>query len=312
MSPYKIIPMPTFFGSGCQTEEVVVAIPMVSVFNELSKEEVETFGLVLLSYGIVHQAVRKETGWEMRIDPLRAAEAEQLIHQYLEENAPEPVVTEDFFYDYKKSLAGVWGALLLAAVHVYIYAFADTLYLRSALASSAGRILDGDWYRAATALLLHADIVHLIGNMVGIAILGSGVCSVMGWGVGWLIILSSGIAGNVLNAVVYKAGHSSIGASTAVFGALGILSAWQVLQRARKPEQRLKALIPLGAGLALLGFMGSSPHTDILAHLFGFCSGITVGGLYGATVKEIPDVKVQTGALILVVIILLRAWGGAF
>jgi len=171
--------------------------------------------------------------------------------------------------------------------------------------------LEGDWYRAATALLLHADIVHLIGNMAGIAILGSAVCSVMGWGVGWLTILSSGIAGNVLNAVVYKAGHSSIGASTAVFGALGILSAWQVMRRARKPEQRLKALMPLGAGLALLGFMGSSTHADIMAHLFGFCSGITIGGLYGATVKEIPDMKVQIGALMLAVIILLRAWVGA-
>ncbi|MEN8245901.1 MAG: rhomboid family intramembrane serine protease, partial [Thermodesulfobacteriota bacterium] len=284
---------------------------MESVFKRLSKDEVETFGLVLLSQGIVHQAVRKEDGWEMRIDPSRAAEAEQLIHQYLEENTPDLVVPEDIFYDYKRSLSGVWGALLLAAVHVYVYVFADTLYLRSALAASAGRILDGDWYRAATALLLHADIVHLIGNMAGIAILGSAVCSIMGWGVGWLAIVSSGIAGNVLNAVVYKAGHSSIGASTAVFGALGILSAWQVMRRARKPEQRLKALMPLGAGLALLGFMGSSAHADILAHLFGFCSGITIGGLYGATVKEIPEVKVQAAALMITAVILLRTWMGA-
>ena len=290
----------------------MVAMIMVTIFNSLSKEEVETFGLVLLSHGIVHQAVRRENGWELRTDPSTAAEAERLIHQYQVENLPAPTVSEDFFYDYKGSTAGVWGALLLALVHVYVYIITDTYFLKSAFAASAGRILDGEWYRAATALLLHADVVHLLGNMVGIALLGSAVCSVMGWGVGWLTVLSSGIAGNVLNAVVYKAGHSSIGASTAVFGALGILTAWQFLRRARQPGRRFKALLPLGAGLALLGFMGSSVHTDILAHLFGFLSGLFIGSLYGTTIKKCPDVKVQAGALILAVVILLRAWLGGY
>ena len=124
--------------------------------------------------------------------------------------------------------------------------------------------------------------------------------------------LSSGIAGNVVNAVVYKAGHTSIGASTAVFGALGILSAWQVLRRVNQPGKRLKALLPLGAGLALLGFMGSSVHTDVLAHLFGFLSGIVIGGLYGATVHDQPGIKIQTLGLVLTAIILLRAWLGAY
>ena len=286
---------------------------MIIVFDNLSKEDVETFGLVLLSHGIAHQAMRRADGWELSVDPLQADKAVDLIQQYQQENSPAPEEpAEDLFKDYKRSLAGVWGAVFLAAMHVYVYTLADTLFLRSNLAASAGRILGGDWYRAATALLLHADVAHLLGNMVGIAILGSAVCSVMGWGVGWLMILSSGIAGNVLNAVVYKAGHTSIGASTAVFGALGILSAWQVLRRVNQPGKRIKALLPLGAGLALLGFMGSSVHTDVLAHLFGFLSGIVIGGLYGATVRDQPGINIQTLGLVLAAIILLRAWLGAY
>jgi rhomboid protease GluP len=290
----------------------MVLIRMLTLFNRLSKEDVETFGLVLLSHGIVHQAVRREDGWELRIDPAQAGEAQRLIEQYQVENLSENAGPEDVYLDYRGSLAGVWGALLLAIVHIYVYTFSDAFFLKSTLAASAGRILGGDWYRAATALLLHADIVHLLGNMAGIAILGSAVCSIMGWGVGWLTILSSGIAGNALNAVVYKAGHSSIGASTAVFGALGILTAWQVLRRVNRPGRRLKALMPLGAGLALLGFMGSSVHTDVLAHLFGFLSGITIGGLYGATVRERLGIGFQAPALALVAIILLRAWFSAY
>jgi len=285
---------------------------MDAVFNRLSKEEAETFGLVLLSHGILHQVRRRDDGWELRIDTARIAEARRLIDQYRLENSDVGAVPEDHRFDYKRSLAGVWGALLLAVVHVYVYTVGDTHFLRSAFAASAGRILEGDWYRAATALLLHADVVHLAGNMAGIAILGSAVCSIMGWGVGWLTILSSGIAGNVLNALAYKAGHSSIGASTAVFGTLGILTAWQMLRRGGQPGRRLKALLPLGAGLALLGFMGSSPHTDVLAHLFGFLAGITIGGLYRATVRERPGVMFQTAALALAAVILLRAWWGAY
>ena len=285
---------------------------MVSAFNRLSREDVETYGLVLLSHGIVHRAVQGDDGWELRVDPERLLEAQRLIEQYRAENPTEPDPPDDAFLDYKRSLAGVWGAALLAVVHVYVYTVADTYFLRGALAASAGRILGGDWYRAATALLLHADAVHLLGNMAGIAILGSAVCSVMGWGMGWLAILSSGIGGNVMNALVYRAGHSSIGASTAVFGALGILSVWQALRRTGKPGLNIKTLMPLGAGVALLGFMGSSAHTDVLAHLFGFLSGIAIGGLYGATVRERLGILFQGAALVLVVVIIVRAWMGAY
>ena len=47
----------------------MVAISMIIVYTGLSKEKVESYGLVLLSHGIVHQAVRRENGWELRIDP---------------------------------------------------------------------------------------------------------------------------------------------------------------------------------------------------------------------------------------------------
>lgn len=281
---------------------------MVTVFEGLSKEEVETFGLVLLSSGIVHQSVKKESGWELRVEPARAAEAVILIRKYQVENLKVYPAPETHLDDYKKSLAGVWGALLLVVVHIAVYTGADVYLLKSTYAASAGRILDGEWYRTATALLLHAGVVHLAGNMVGIAVLGSAVCSIMGWGVGWLMILSSGIAGNLMNAFIYKAGHSSIGASTAVFGALGILTAWQFLRRIKQPGRHFKALLPIGAGFALLGFMGSSLHADIMAHLFGFFSGMIIGSFYSTTVKQRPEFRIQAGAFLLVITILVRAW----
>jgi membrane associated rhomboid family serine protease len=61
----------------------------------------------------------------------------------------------------------------------------------------------------------------------------------------------------------------SIGASTAVFGALGILSMLQVPRRS--------AWLTLGAGVALLGLLGTSARADLLAHLFGFAAGVVEG-----------------------------------
>jgi len=110
--------------------------------------------------------------------------------------------------------------------------------------------------------------------------------------------------------VVYKTGHSSIGASTAVFGALGLLTAWQFLRRLEHPGRRIKALLPLGAGLALLGFLGSSAHADILAHLFGFLSGLVIGFLYGKTAAKRFGTPLQAAALITAIVILVRAWLG--
>jgi len=281
-------------------------VSQITISKGLTNEEAETLGLVLLSSGIVHKSEKSKNGWEISVHQESAVEAEILIRKYRAENSIVSAEPDRFFYDYTKSLSGVWAALLLAAVHIVVYTRVDHHLVKGICAASAGRILNGELYRAAAALMLHADIVHLTGNMVGIAILGSAVCSIMGWGTGWLAVLSSGIAGNLMNAYFYKAGHSSIGASTAVFGALGILTAWQFLRRARQPGQRLKALLPLGAGLALLGFMGSSMHTDILAHLFGFLSGIVVGGLYGSTINRQPGVAMQTGSLIITAVILLR------
>ena len=141
-------------------------------------------------------------------------------------------------------------------------------------------------------------------------------CSLAAWssegwlsrGVGWLLILASGISGNLINAYFHGYGHSSIGASTAVFGALGLLSSYQFLKKIRTPAGRFQALLPLGAGLALLVFLGSSVHTDIMAHLFGFLSGVLLGVVYYGFVRAQTGWRVQTGALAIVVAVLVISW----
>jgi hypothetical protein len=69
-----------------------------------------------------------------------------------------------------------------------------------------------------------------------------------------------GNLGNALTALAYwPQEHRSLGASTAVFGALGLLvgdALWLLLRR-RAGRSWWKWMLPLGAGLSLLAFLGT-------------------------------------------------------
>ena len=89
--------------------------------------------------------------------------------------------------------------------------------------ADALRLFSEPW-RMITALTLHADGQHVIGNAISGSIFGTMVARRIGPGGALFAILLSGIIGNTLNALHHLPdGHYSIGASTAVFGAVGML-----------------------------------------------------------------------------------------
>ena len=142
--------------------------------------------------------------------------------------------------------------------------------------ADAGAIMAGQWWRAVTALTLHADELHLLGNLT----IGGGfivlVCRALGSGLAWSLLLASGTLGNLLNAWVQSPRHHSVGASTTVFGAVGLLAAINLLHH--RQNLRRRWYLPLTAALALLALLGSEgENTDLGAHLFGFAAGIGLG-----------------------------------
>ena len=254
---------------------------MIEILCEnLTQDQADTYGLVLDAYGLPYSTRRSGGNWEIWVDEAIHDRALELIEKYIEENQHISISDALETETHQRTFTGIWASLILMACSITVNMSGSVDRIVREYGASAYDILNGEIYRTVTALMLHASYPHLAGNMAGIAIFGTAVCNITGAGIGWLMILLTGVFGNLANAALFRYGHISIGASTAVFGAIGILAAYQLTRKIKISGQRMKAWLPLAGGLALLGFLGSSKQSDLTAHLFGFIAGILLGLIY--------------------------------
>ncbi|MGA6924368.1 MAG: rhomboid family intramembrane serine protease [Desulfosarcina sp.] len=285
---------------------------MVPVFSRLDQDQANTFSLVMDASGIENRMIEATDGFRIEVPVYFVDAAQSVVGRYLGENptlpANPPVRRHQFVPGY---WSGVAVALLLLCVYVAVQTSTVPDDYVAVFGADARRIAGGQVYRCFTALVLHADAAHLSGNMVGITIFGGTVCGSFGIGVGWLMILACGFMGNLINAVVHEAGHLSIGASTAVFGAVGLLCALQAVDAFRTGRGWKRMALVLGGGLALLAFLGTSTHSDLGAHLFGFVAGIATGGAYRFLANRPPGLHAQllSGAIAASVLLVAWVWG---
>lgn len=171
----------------------------------------------------------------------------------------------------------------LSLILIHLLQLSRPTLMQGAASSSIALIRDHEWWRPFTALFLHADASHLFGNLLSGMFFGTLVSRSIGPLKAWLLILLVGTIGNTLTSVVtWPESFVSIGSSTAVFGALGILSglgfSFMRLHRRNMPWARTVA--PVVAGIIILGWLGGGRpdgDTDVLGHVFGFSSGLVAG-----------------------------------
>lgn len=144
-------------------------------------------------------------------------------------------------------------------------------------ACAADRVFQhGEWWRLVTALTLHSGPVHIAGNTLIGGVIVHLLCRQMGSGLGVFLLLLAGALGNYVNILVRGAPHISVGFSTSVFGALGLLAGQGIM--ARRSVSWRNMFLPFAAALGLLGILGTSgEQTDLGAHLFGMGAGLVLG-----------------------------------
>lgn len=257
-----------------------------AVFSAPELAHVREVALVLESRALPNRVERHGTLWTVLVPSSLMGESRLEVAAWISENA-RPAGGERSL----RVLGSGWPGVLAWLVTLVTISVFSTRQLfgadwYAAGSADAGRIVAGEIWRALTALTLHADTVHLLGNLAFGSFFGFYSGKYLGAGFGWLLIVSGGVMGNLINAWVQVPEHRSVGASTAVFAALGILAAYR-WRRGFEPHTSWRVrLAPLYAGIALLAFTGTAGEsTDLGAHLFGFLTGLLLG-VAATTVAE--------------------------
>jgi membrane associated rhomboid family serine protease len=178
--------------------------------------------------------------------------------------------------------------------------------------ASADQILHGQWWRVITALTLHADLLHLVGNVIASLIFVSAVGRWLGPGLGALAIVASASTANWLTALWHRTAFVSMGASTATFAAVGLVAGLQLVRRWRYDMRRRYAWLPLGAALGLFAMLGVGANADVAAHLFGLAVGAAAGTAIAASGVRAPGRVGQTLLSAVVSAVLIGSWLLAF
>ncbi len=265
---------------------------------------------MLHAVGIDSEIAWDGYGWLLAVVPEMEMAARAQLERYARENPPRPTeaATGPLRGRAWPGVASYIGLLLLVG-------FCASREFFGLSWSAAGRldgalIRQGEWWRPLTALTLHLDTGHLLSNLGFGAFFGYFAGRLLGSGVAWASILASGIAGNFLNALLQSPQHRAVGASTAVFGALGLLAAYGWRRQSPRGVRWAQRSAPLVAGIALLAFLGTGDiRTDIVAHLTGFICGALLGAVYahlGADIALEPRLQRRWGGV--AVLLVLSGW----
>jgi membrane associated rhomboid family serine protease len=287
--------------------------PWAVVVTAADERRCAELALVLTARGIEHQKLNAGDGWKLLVAAANAERAMVEIAAYRVENAR--AIGQRHLEEVGNGWPGIVAyAVILLTVFLCVRQSVFGLDWYGAGRLQAGRVVAGEWWRAATALTVHLDLDHLAGNLGFGGFFGYFVGRYLGPGVGWLAILGAATLGNVLNALAQSPQHRSIGASTAVFAALGLLTAYTWRRGFLKETPWRARIAPIIAGLGLLAFTGTAgENTDLFAHLTGFVAGFGSGLLLArfarVEITRLAGVQNTCAAVTLLAVVAAWVWG---
>lgn len=253
------------------------------------RRDAEQLALVLAAAGIACGLATDSGGIALYVNAADAPRAFDELEAYERESALVPPAAPAPAVDH----GGLGAAIVFGAVLLFFFGLQQRDWRTdwSALgAAQAGLIQDGAWWRTVTALTLHVDHSHLLGNLAAGLVFGLLVAQLLGAGLAWLAILLTGALGNALTASLQAPGHTAIGASTALFGALGIVAGFLRQRRVVPWRGGIRRWAPLSAGILLLVFLGfGGENTDVGAHVAGFALGGLLGLVLGRWGHHLPQ-----------------------
>jgi membrane associated rhomboid family serine protease len=242
-----------------------------------SKRQAMDWSLVLASQDIQCTILPPdaEHSWSLLVAAADHARALAAIDQYRRENrgwawrdrlAEIPV---EFQWS---SL--VWGLVLVVFHGLSARGLPD---LRGAGAMDNLAVSAGQWWRLFTAILLHADVGHLMANLSSGALVWGLAMGRFGAGPALLAAFLAGAGGNATGWLLYPEPYRGVGASGMVMGGLGLLTMQSFSVWRTSPAAARLILSGVCAGVLLFVLLGLNPASDVVAHLGGFVFGLVFG-----------------------------------
>lgn len=183
---------------------------------------------------------------------------------------------------------GVWLANILTGVDAFRPSSSDLL--RWGANSAASVVEDRQYWRLLTATFLHAGLLHIALNMLGLWEAGKQLNRLYGNAQFLLMYFASALTGSALSLHFSAQQAVSVGASGAVFGVLGALLMAMHRHRGRIPSlmnknvmtgQLVFLVYALGQGFAKDGI-------DNAAHVGGLVAGCLLAWLLSGKIDDRP------------------------
>lgn len=250
----------------------------VEIYRSPLRRACEERAFMLGAVGIACAIVLREEEYRLEVPPLDVPRALEHLEAYELENRPAPPPPPA-----PRPHPNAWvGCLIYAAWLIGVpYAISNGFVRLDAFGTGelhSAQVQAGEWWRAWTALTLHLSGPHLAANLGAGVWFGYLAGRRIGVGVAWFLIVLGGGFANLVEGLAGPPWHRSVGASTAVFTALGLMAAYTWRERFKLSQSWVQRWGPLAAGVILLGWLGTAgKHTDIIAHVLGFAMGVLLG-----------------------------------
>lgn len=141
--------------------------------------------------------------------------------------------------------------------------------------SHAAIFAHGEYWRALTALFVHADMVHLLGNAYLLLLFDWFLRAFAGWRGFPIFPLIAGFATNIATVYFYPPNLQLVGASGMVYAMAGM---WLILfARTSQHTWQQKLMRMLGFSLLVLLPQTYQANVSYAAHAIGFVIGLILG-----------------------------------
>lgn len=252
-------------------------------------KETDEHGLVVLALGWPYWVETANDGYSLLVERSAVSAVRRPLTSYIRERGawpPPPMADPGAVHSFPWLTPLIWSAFVLGCF------VNQAPWVEAGLLTPRAMVDHGEWWRAATALFFHGSAGHVISNALSGILIFTAVVATLGLRRGWSLVALAAIGANLASAFAhYPSDYRSLGASTAIFAGVGLLSgrAIRVVARSRHPHRWRAMAVPLAAGVTVLALHGAGEaNVDLGAHVTGFVAGLGLGFAFG-----LPDTSKQ-------------------